>query len=230
MDLICQICKKDESEVKKIINYENNHLCYFCILKCETILSEAMNNFHDEESEIIRNVTGVPKNLSPTRISYNNVTETTIIEVLNNPERNYYSRLYVKRNNEAKYTLLDGQKDGLSYSNVVTSCNQPFMVFQVTISHRLIYGGGYETFKGFYRVDLRNYKIEKLIDGDEINLPEPYTSINPYVFINSSDDGNFIYCGCHLKITDEEGGSFICKVDVITKNVEIITELKGVWF
>jgi hypothetical protein len=230
MELICFFCNKSENEVEKIIIYQDKPICMKCISNCDKLISEAMNHFLDEENLQIRDETGILGKYTPSKLSFNDTSQSLILEAIEIIDGYYFSRLFVKRKGEIKYTQLGVPGEGISFSNVISLGNSPFIFFQAFKSNRILYGGGAEKWESFYKADLRDYKIERLIGEGDIVWPKPYIGATPMVFINVSDDGKYLYCNCCLERSEEEIEYFICKLDIATKCLEPITELKGVVF
>lgn len=173
---------------------------------------------------------GIPKEYSFCQLLYNHSTQTLIVEAVTRPGDYELGRIFRRHRNEKTYTIADEPGPDVTYRFPV-SCNAAplvyFTVFQIVGAARER-GANWTTIKS---LDCISGSINTAVERGQLVLPPPYISAWVASLVNAWPDGTGLDCVVGMASAQEsELRYFLARLDLRTRSIEPIAELKAIVF
>lgn len=176
---------------------------------------------------------GIPEGYAYPRLLYNAASEMMIIQVEGTDELRP-KRLYMKHKDAPKYEQVGSPEDMTSYEDPVVSISHPLLAFNVQTWQKLEQGVGGD-WKELQVLDLEIRTCVHSVKKGELILPPGFSDGWISDLIALSDDGARAYIKVALRRTGKSGPVsrvyyFVALLDLTSKQVETLAELRGVFF
>ena len=181
---------------------------------------------------------GIPEGYSISNLMYNEASEVLVIEV-RHKDASHCERLLFRHIQAPKYELIGNPEEDVAFKSPAICEKRPLFVFNSMKWHRDPDGSRRGAdWDGLYTFDLRERQLNLCVSKDNLVVPPPYDDRGWIAQILSlSDDARHAYVKVGLGKRREEGEKKIVKMDyhlarldLRTKELQLITYLKNIWF
>jgi len=195
---------------------------------CETAVQKAMR----------WREAGIPEGYSISSLLYNQAAEVLIVEA-RSKDALLCERLLFRHIRAAKYELIGSPEVDVSFNSPATCEKHPLLVFNSMKRRRHPDGSHWGAdWSGLYVFNLSNKELILCAAEGSFLIPAPYDDRGWIAQILSlSDDARHAYVKVGLGKRREEGEKKIVKMDyhlarldLRTKELELVTHLKNTWF
>lgn len=176
---------------------------------------------------------GIPIGYAYPKLLYNPASETLIIQVEGADELRP-RRLLIKRKDAPKYEQVGSPDDMTSYEDPVVSMKQPLLAFNVQTWQKIERGVSGD-WKELLVFDLNTRTNVHSVKKGELVLPQGFSDAWICDLIALSDDGARLYIKGALCRAGKNGprsrvNYFLAALDLVSKQIETLAELRGVFF
>lgn len=173
---------------------------------------------------------GIPDGYTQPRLFYNPCSETAVVEFQRPGDGvHWLRRLFMRHKNAETYEPIGDPEEDVSYESVVTCETRPVIAFNAM---RFTKRGSGE-WAGAYLFDLVKREQSPCVTRDSFVAPAPYSGGWIADILNLSDDGRHAFVRAGLEMRHENGADmhyFVARVDLDSRQLELISRLKNVFF
>lgn len=160
---------------------------------------------------------------------FNNASKKIIVycnRTLN--EKYAIKSFYFRDISDTYYKKLITGAEFETYEDPVTDPKYPFLFFNV-LQHQPDHAG--ISWKSVSRVDLFSTEVSVLVQESSLVLPAPYSRGWVSNLLGISDDCKTLYCKLGLEHPEDVVIEYwLSEIEVETCRIELLTQLKGIWW
>lgn len=187
-----------------------------------------------QEHLATRDAIGIPPDCSKCQLLYVPAADTLIVEVYRRATPAREHRLFARRRTDQRYTLIGLPEDGIHYQQPISRPDLDYVYFSVWSTRHFSYEGVGSDWDSIQRLHLADFRMEQVIADGELVIPSPYDRAWVSELVGISPDGASLICICGLQRPTGERASnvdyFLCYLNLSTKQINALTQLKGTWF
>jgi len=176
---------------------------------------------------------GIPSGYAYPKLLYNPVSEMLIIQ-LEGVDELRPKRLYMKHKDASKYEQVGSPDDKTSYEDPVVSMNRPLLAFNIETWQKHEQGVSGD-WKELQVLDVKTGTNVRSVRKGELILPQGFRDGWISDLIALSDDGDRLYIKAAFCRSGKSGprsrvNYFLAVLDLVSKRVETLSELRAVFF
>jgi hypothetical protein len=182
---------------------------------------------------------GIPDGYRVWRLVYNAASGVLIAELRGMKDGYLPGRLVMRRNDREKYELIGNPEGDVSFESAATCEREPILVFNSKTWQRDPEGRlSSANWGGLYVFNVGTGELNLRVSSENFIKPEPYDE-RAWIsdVLSLSDDANRAYVKAALGQRFKDGENeavrydyYLARLDLKTPNVELISQLKNLWF